>query len=740
MDIDMVTDMETGSGLGEAEAIERDDRVQDLSSIQPTTMSTTTTLASSSGTRSIPHYARRITCDDPEREVWLNKAIRYDPDLGRLRYAHPDPAEVFIDKHQHILESAFQVHEDSLHLLKDEDIELFAAVAGITYETERTWFDRQTKSKHLSELPRPIPPSNKRISTTTNESSFTSVVVVESSTAVIIPASSISNLTEANTPAITSANKSNLTDTATSDLTADIKPNATTIGQTADPKSTKIGDRIATTHITTRKRIKSSPSPTSPAVSKPITKPSPPAFSPTESASDKSPPSVDQSNPVTVISRTCIRPDQQALQDKKCIRRGKAKDPDNKGDISKYRYGPDFHSDPGLDSLLCFLRDGLNWDAACHIFVHTLPFEQRMLERELLHVLGRPDKKLRKVDLALKAENHEDYVRRLSDDRQYCENCSGAIVAGYWMCCVCSEDLCLDCFNALRATTVCTKGQQHHRSQFIPCGKFHAGTLRKYLEDLRSLKRDLPKDSIEATKNAVSQPAKAAEPKPATSRPHFRPAAKAGADQLDPEAFRKLWMQGRVAVYLVSKYGDDNVSAIRCQDGEYNLMDLAMYFSEWPEKPFSEALPELLEDLMQALPVPEYTDPKGMFNLASQFGSRNFGAIPLSAELSGSIYICIFSQAETDALSWDVYRAEERPLMEAFLRKVMDEDKEGVDKSITDPFTFDSHFLSLQLKNRETGVCALTVHQKMSQARYGHGSILVGLDFVSPERFAQMME
>ncbi|KAF9091446.1 hypothetical protein BGX29_010946 [Mortierella sp. GBA35] len=364
-----------------------------------------------------------------------------------------------------------------------------------------------------------------------------------------------------------------------------------------------------------------------------------------------------------------------------------------------------------------------------------------MLERELLHVLGRPGKKLRKVDLALKAENHEDYVRRLSDDRQYCENCSGAIMAGYWMCCVCSEDLCLDCFNALRATTVCTKGQQHHRSQFIPCGKFHAGTLRKYLEDLRSLKRDLPKDSIEATKNAVSQPAKAAEPKPATSRPHFRPAAEAGADQLDPEAFRKLWMQGRVAVvrgvgrrmkcswtlqYLVSKYGDDNVSAIRCQDGEYNLMDLAMYFSEWPEKPFSEALPELLEDLMQALP--------------SQFESRNFGAIPLSAELSDSIYICIFSQAETDALSWDVYRAEERPLMEAFLRKVVDEDKEGVDKSITDPFTFDSHFLSLQLKNRETGVCALTVHQKMSQARYGHGSILVGLDFVSPERFAQMME
>ncbi|KAF9091447.1 hypothetical protein BGX29_010947 [Mortierella sp. GBA35] len=290
----------------QAEAIERDDRVQDLSSIQPTTMSTTTTLASSSGTRSIPHYARRITCDDPEREVWLNKAIRYDLDLGRLRYAHPDPAEVFIDKHQHILESAFQVHEDSLQLLKDEDIELFAAVAGITYETERTWFDRQTKSKHLSELPRPIPPSNKRISTTTNESSFTSVLsytVVESSTAVIIPASSISNLTEANTPAITSANKSNLTDTATSDLTADIKPNATTIGQTADPKPTKIGDP------------------------KPITKPSPPASSPTESASDKSPPSADQSNPVTVISRTCIRPDQQALQDKKCIRRGKAKDP-----------------------------------------------------------------------------------------------------------------------------------------------------------------------------------------------------------------------------------------------------------------------------------------------------------------------------------------------------------------------------------------------------------------------------
>lgn len=99
---------------------------------------------------------------------------------------------------------------------------------------------------------------------------------------------------------------------------------------------------------------------------------------------------------------------------------------------------------------------------------------------------------------------------------------------------------------------------------------------------------------------------------------------------------------------------------------------------------------------------------------------------------------------------WDIYRSEDRPLVEAFLRKVMAERS----SEETDPFTYDSQYLSPRLKSRlyhATGIRATEVHQKMGeavmipagcvrQARYLQGSIVVGLDFVSPERFAQTMD
>lgn len=77
-------------------------------------------------------------------------------------------------------------------------------------------------------------------------------------------------------------------------------------------------------------------------------------------------------------------------------------------------------------------------------------------------------------------------------------------------------------------------------------------------------------------------------------------------------------------------------------------------------------LPELFDDLMHALPLPEYTSPKGVFNLAkyTPIGQVNaeisaklyvskrqlekhkeFGPMQLSAEMSDSIYICTYTQA-----------------------------------------------------------------------------------------------
>ncbi|KAF8930575.1 hypothetical protein BGZ47_000487 [Haplosporangium gracile] len=481
-------------------------------------------------------------------------------------------------------------------------------------------------------------------------------------------------------------------------------------------------------------------------------------------------------------------------------------------DIASYRYGPDFSHDPSYDKALRFRRKGLDHEKACHIFAHTFPFGLSILERELLHVLSRTGLKLRKFDLELGAPNHNDYVRCSLDDRQYCEKCKSAIVAGYWMCCVCGEELCLDCFGAFCDTTMCTKGRQHQRKQFVACGKFHAMTLQKYIAALRDFEQALPQAAIEAASKSVLLPATVAVQKDSTKRGHYRLPVQYDASNLDLKTFRHYWQQGKVLQvkgvgkrlkrswtpkYLVSEHGEAQVDVIRCQDAKTKVMNMAKYFlnyfddhkntdvwkmGDWPEEPFHKVLPELFEDLMQALPLPEYTNPNGVFNLAKYFPvhqvnaeisaklyisqkqlekHKDFSPMQLSAEMSDSIYICTYTQAVTGgaALWWDIYRAEDRPLIEAFLRTVMAENKNNNNKKKkqqeeTDPFTYDSQYLSPRLKDRlyhETGVRATEVHQKdgeavmipagcVRQARYLQKSIVVGLDFVSPERFAQTME
>ncbi|KAG0283413.1 hypothetical protein BGZ96_012226, partial [Linnemannia gamsii] len=421
---------------------------------------------------------------------------------------------------------------------------------------------------------------------------------------------------------------------------------------------------------------------------------SPPSAPPSiELDTNKNSPSTDQSLSFHVITRKRVPYRHRVIQERQCIERDSFKESgvnlyhepckpcmaqqvdgicsfknfrvfyadsrDDGHDIANYRYGPDFSSDPGLDKSLRFRRSGLDREMAKHNFAHTFPFGHIILERELLHVLGRTGLKLRAIDLVPGAPDHEDYVRCSLSDRQYCEKCNSAIVAGYWMCCVCGEELCLDCFDAFCDTTMCTKGRQHQRKQFVACGKFHAHTLQDYLTALREFEQELPQAAIKAAGKAVLLPITVAVHKELHKR-------------------------------IVSR------SPVR-----YDVSEL-----DWPEEPFQEVLPELFEDLIQALPLPEYTSPKGAFNLAKYFPigqvvaeisaklyickrqlekHRGFGPMQLSAEMSDSIYICTYTQAEVGgtALWWDIYRAQDRPLVEAFLRKVMAERN----SEETDPFT-----------------------------------------------------
>ncbi|KAG0371562.1 hypothetical protein BGX24_001491 [Mortierella sp. AD032] len=589
-----------------------------------------------------------------------------------------------------------------------------------------------------------------------------------------------------------------------------------------------------------------------PRVAAPRASPAPPVSSSAESGSENTSPSTEQSHSHTdVIVRNPIQSKHQALQEQKCLeartkqlchgdgfykeackpcmeqqgdiicsfekfRLFRVDNKDDKGDITKYRYGPDFFSNPSLDKPLRFRRNGLDQEMACYIFAHTFPFGLTILEKELLHVMGRPGHTLRKMDLREGPPDANAYIHRPSDDRQYCERCNGAIVAGYWMCCVCGDEICLDCY-AFCETTVCTKERQHQQQQFVSCGKFRATTLQTYIAKLRELERDLTPEVIEIAKMATLRSATVATPKSADKRPIARLPVIIDMEDLDLDTFQRSWRQGQVLVvggvgrrlrhswtpeYLISNHGDAPVTAIRCQDSATDLTDMATYFSTyfkagksravwrmgvWPDEPFQDVLPEMFKDLLQSLPVPEYTSPSGALNLVKYFPlkqvnaeisaklyisqrqydtHRDFGPIQLSAEMSDSIYICTHTEAaETEkALWWDIYRAEDRPLIETFLMEVMSEKEKMRTKrkageksretTETDPFTFDSHYMSPLLKEQlyhKTGVRAFEVQQKVGeavmipagclrQARYLQSSILVGLDFVSPERLAQTMD
>ncbi|KAF9150085.1 hypothetical protein BG015_008107 [Linnemannia schmuckeri] len=419
------------------------------------------------------------------------------------------------------------------------------------------------------------------------------------------------------------------------------KSTTTTITVTKLPSSSQSSSSTATSESRTTKTLSSSSSPSSASAS-PLTEP--------PVTSSRPPSTTDQSGSSDhVITRKNVPYKHRVLQEGQCIeedddqglgvslyqeackpcteQQGKSicsfkkfrvfyVDSREAGkDIANYRYEPDFSHDPSYDKALRFRRKGLDREKAYHI-LRTL--------------------------LQLGAPNHDDYVRCSLDDQRYCENCKSAIVAGYWMCSVCGEELCLDCFDAFCDTTMCTKGRLHQRKQFVTCGKFHAVTLQKYIAALRGFKQALPQAAIEAASKSILLPATVAVQNDPTRRGHFRLPARYDASELDLKTFRHYWQQGKVL----------QVDVLRCQDGKTKVMNMARYFLKYFDDHKSTDVWKI--------------KPKGIFNLAKYFPvhqvnaeisaklyifqkqlnkHKDFSPMQLSAEMSDSIYICTYTQA-----------------------------------------------------------------------------------------------
>ncbi|KAF9204352.1 Lysine-specific demethylase 3A [Podila verticillata] len=277
---------------------------------------------------------------------------------------------------------------------------------------------------------------------------------------------------------------------------------------------------------------------------------------------------------------------------------------------------------------------------------------------------------------------------------------------------------------------------------------------------------------------------------------------------------------------LVEQSGESTVHAIQCSPSqkmvqmnldEYRKQGKVRSTSEkvvwkmegWPSQDLDRVLPFHCLRLFEDLPLKEYTHPYGKYNLAKYmpadqgltlgpkiyhghgWGDQHvqksgYGSMQLSCEPSDSLYVCVATSApyrhmrsERDTVVvWDIFRAEDRPRVEAFLRRTTGDNNNSRHRNRnkgnkielmepTDPFTNGNTYLDdeqLQQLYEETcgtglgrcdrdiknpgkreGVRPYRVEQVYSevlmipagclrQARYVYDATLVRMHFMSPER------
>ncbi|KAF9102030.1 hypothetical protein BGX27_011223 [Mortierella sp. AM989] len=657
-----------------------------------------------------------------EDKIWAEAVMRFDPELSRFRYVISDPLKTLSDTSRLILDEAYNANKMKIGGLREEDYEFFGVIAETTSDLARSYFTEQIGGKPGSIAKKTVAISN--------------------------------NLAKVSKPSKKS--------TAVKYVNHVTKP-AFIVRQSIPPAH----------HIIQKQRC----------------------------VTDKS---------IIEFCRHCVARKAQHL----CIFQGFRCFHDSSLNHSKYESGPDFLSDPREDEGFRFYKVDLGIEESNYIIAYIHSLSQELFKAEAKHVSDSMSSDSEGMDED-EGVSRDTYVRRPSQDRQYCEMCKASIVSGYWMCCVCGQDFCQDCFETLCEESICTKQRQHHKEQFVPCGRFHLPTLIQSINSLNTKVQGLPKQLVDTVGRSTFEPAKASKQSRAMD---YREPLESDSVSITLEKFRAGWCRGEVILltgvgkhlkkdwspkYLKSHYGAVTVRSVDVKSLLYEDMTLKSFFEkhfigcvtdsakrmmEWPSEPFQEVLEDLFTDLLQALPLPDYTRLRGVFNLVRYFpiaqigidlspklypsqglgpNCQDYGSIPISCEMSDSIYICVYtnptkqesknsslqlSDNPTPAVIWDVYRAEDRHLVQEYIEQnVMSKKKSA---RITDAFTFHTFYLSPSDQSslfQKTGVRPYQVMQNLGdaimipagcarQARYIHDSILVGLDFVSPERLGVTLQ
>ncbi|KAF9419170.1 hypothetical protein BGZ94_009508 [Podila epigama] len=409
----------------------------------------------------------------------------------------------------------------------------------------------------------------------------------------------------------------------------------------------------------------------------------------------------------------------------------------------------EFFSDPSPDVLLDLELAGLSMSSASYILAHVGVCGLQFLER----------------DVQVTYRNSQGLYRRQFPNQLQCNICKSMMICGYQMCKICGISLCFECEQKHSNLIKCRLGEQHDRSLFLTCVAFHESTAKILLMRLEQALHLLPTDMKMLGRRMTDITAKQENRRVQRVIVHKGYGSKPVKVSrikvtMSTSRFQELWSQGYILVcYIyIEKTEWEPKSLLKAMDErELNVYDQCSkavlqtrplsvvlkrlvsrseFEGAWIVEPLRNAVPELLAELMLQLPVQSYVQPMGQYNLARYLTPESKRTEPES-----KIYLCQRVTAE-----WDIFRAEERKLVELFLNERYGE-KQPIKESF-DPFIERSPYLdkdALKALYKDTGVKPRRVSLKehgtimipagcLHQARCLTGMILVSVTFVSPER------
>ncbi|CAG8499205.1 1166_t:CDS:2 [Acaulospora morrowiae] len=135
-------------------------------------------------------------------------------------------------------------------------------------------------------------------------------------------------------------------------------------------------------------------------------------------------------------------------------------------------YGPSFKSIVDPDPIGDYEKVEASIDQQSYILDMIAPTYNKILKKELPHLKNAKTRKIPNLVVT-----------------QLCDSCETAIFSGYWMCCVCGREICLDCFDDWddekdkRVKCRCSYARTHTKEQMIPIYHYTHDEITRLIEE-----------------------------------------------------------------------------------------------------------------------------------------------------------------------------------------------------------------------------------------------------------------